>query len=71
MRRLAILILSLAPVACGVDVAVSTATTAKLQAEQAKQAKQARESAAQITQQLEASSQAMAQRTAEMSEEKR
>lgn len=68
MRLLAILILSLAPVACGVDVAVSTATTAKLQAEQAKQA---RESAAQITQQLEASSKAMAQRNAEMSEEKR
>ena len=68
MRRLAILILSLAPVACGVDVAVSTATTAKLQAEQAKQA---RESAAQITQQLEASSKAMAQRNAEISEKKR
>lgn len=68
MRLFPILILSLAPVACGVDVAVSTATTAKLQAEQAKQA---RESAAQITQQLEASSKAMAQRNAEMSEEKR
>lgn len=71
MRSLIVIAIALTLTACGVDVAVSTATTAKLQAEQAKQAK---ETAAQLTQQVDANVKAMEQRAADMAnvaEEKR
>ena len=67
MRPL-ILALSLMLTACGADVATATATTAKLQADQAKQAK---ETAAQLTQKLDANIKAGEQRSADSAEEKR
>jgi outer membrane lipopolysaccharide assembly protein LptE/RlpB len=68
MRLLLLIALALILTACGVDVATATATTAKLQAEQAKQAQ---ETAARITQQLDANTKALAQRTADMADDKR
>lgn len=68
MQPLILVAICLALAACGADVATATATTAKLQAEQAKQAK---ETAAQLTQKLDASIKAGEQRMAESAEEKR
>lgn len=68
MRPLILVALCLTLAACGADVATATATTAKLQAEQAKQAK---ETAAQLTQKLDANIKAGEQRTADSAEEKR
>jgi hypothetical protein len=68
MRPFIVAALCLSLTACGADVAVATATTAKLQAEQAKQAK---ETAAQLTQKLDASIKAGEQRSADAAEEKR
>lgn len=68
MRPLILFALCLTLAACGADVATATATTAKLQAEQAKQAK---ETAARLTQQLDANIRAGEQRTADSTEEKR
>lgn len=68
MRLLLLITLPLILTACGADVATATATTAKLQAEQAKQAQ---ETAARITQQLDANTKALEQRTADMADDKR
>jgi len=68
MRPLTLVALCLTLAACGADVATATATTAKLQAEQAKQAK---ETAAQLSQKLDASIRAGEQRTADSTEERR
>jgi hypothetical protein len=68
MRSIILTSLMLTLAACGADVATATATTAKRQAEQAKQAK---ETAAQLTQKLDANIKAGEQRSAEPVEEKR
>lgn len=68
MHAIILATLALTLAACGADVATATATTAKLQAEQAKQAK---ETAAQLTQKLDANIKAGEQRSAEAAEEKR
>lgn len=68
MRAIILTALALTLAACGADVATATATTAKLQAEQARQAK---ETAAQLTQKLDANIKAGEQRSAEAVEEKR
>ena len=68
MRPLILITISLTLTACGADVATATVTTAKLQAEQAKQAK---ETAAQLMQKIDANTQAMEKRAADMAEEKR
>lgn len=68
MRSIILAALALTLAACGADVATATATTAKLQAEQAKQAK---ETAAQLTQKLDANIKAGEQRSADVTEEKR
>lgn len=71
MRPFIVIALCLTLTACGADVAIATATTAKLQAEQAKQGK---ETAAQWTQQIEANTRTMEQRAADVAnvpEEKR
>jgi predicted secreted acid phosphatase len=66
MRSLLLITLPLLLAACGADIATATATTAKLQAEQARQAQ---ETAARITQQLDANTKALTQRAADMADD--
>lgn len=66
--RTTVILLALSLAACGVaDVGTSAATAAKLQAEQAKQVQ---DTAAQLTQKLDAANKAIEQRAAAADEKK-